>query len=153
MNEVAALEKNRERIEKIKGDYLEPADWKISDERRENLNYYKTRLKNTGPNMPASKYKAPFSTQFDITKISKSTGIRCMQLETDQFNHKIPLDRILMSLELARPHDNIENIIFPYGYTQEDSLKVTNVIMPIDIYESLSKEISTNFETGMVYNQ
>jgi hypothetical protein len=153
MNEIVAREKNRERIKDIKNQYLNSAEWKVLEERRSDLNAYKSLLSNKGPNMPASIYESPPGTQYDISKISRSLGIRCLQLKTNEFNHKIPLDRTLMCLNLARPSDNPENIIFPYGFTEDDNFKITNVIMPIDTYEALSKEIYTNFETDMVYNQ
>jgi hypothetical protein len=153
MNEFSGLEDTRGRIELSKQQNLNRAEWKVDDTRRSGLKVYREKVNKTPPNMPASRYNPPPGTQYDITKISKSKGMRCIQLETNQFSHKVPLDNVLMCLELTRPHDDPSQVMFPYGFTQGENFNVTNVIMPITTYENLSRELATNFENDMVYNQ
>jgi hypothetical protein len=155
MNEIVARENNRKEIEDTKEAYLNPADWKISSDRRELLQNYQNSLENAPvtANIGASRYEKPSNTEYDLTKVSKSLGIRCLQLKTDRFSHKVPVDRMLKNLELARPHDNPSEVFFPYGFTENNKFNITNVIMPLETYKALSKEISSNFENNSVYNQ
>jgi hypothetical protein len=144
----------REIIENTIQDYIEPATWEISDERRPGLEEYKRKIEETGPNIPASEFQSPPGTAYDITEISESTGIRCFRMKTDKFSHKVIIDNVLVCLESARIHDDISKVMFPYGFTTKDGeFKVTNVVMPLNTFTNLSKELYRNFQGDQIYNQ
>jgi hypothetical protein len=44
--------------------------------------------------------------------------------------------------------------MFPYGFTtKKGEFKVTNVVMPLNTFTNLSKELYRNFQGDQIYNQ
>ncbi|HCC68122.1 TPA: hypothetical protein DEP90_02890 [Patescibacteria group bacterium] len=156
MDEITPLEHSQKRLEGSKIT-LDAAEWKLDENRREELLKYKNTLKTTLANSSASKYIPIPNTVHDLTKASKALKIRCMMLNTNQFEkpQKVPIDRILMCLQLAEVSvDDPSKVYFPYGFTNDNKENViTNVFMNIEHFESLTREIGGAFDKDMVYNQ
>ena len=146
----------QQKVDEIVYTFLNSAEWKIPKERWETLNQYRDTLETSKKNIANSNYVLPTGGEYDydMTKISRTTGIRCLQLTTDQFSHKVPIDRILISLETARSNENDDStVIFSYGFTENDQFNNGDIIMPIKTFERISQAISTSFDSNQVYNQ